>query len=688
MAGTFGSPGIPFGYSPGTFGDVGLPSLPTSASPRPVVVVVLTIGEDVSYFSDIEYGDAGTRWHDARVTGDIAYSRSVSCVLWGQRRGGGGGGLGNIELLNTDGALDSLCTASQQNASVAVFVVNQDEPMSAATQIAAAPVLRIEAQGERTVRIVTGSVFDVLDRALQPSLYASGDGVATLIGRPRPVAIGRPLSCPIVLVDDVDYLYDVHDSAFFGIDIVRDSGFPLDLGTDPGDGYKIADPPIHGIELLQTPIGRIVADIDAASAVGSPIIGAVAGDFDTDIAGWTATTYDGGAGSTGTATVAWDAGGSARLDADKGADGPFDGFGAYAQMQWPDTLTLGQRYDWSLTATVSFTGTIGLGLFSVIFEPDSGSAGEYVTLYRTYTAATGAQAGTFTAPAAGKLSIIASAGYGAAVTAFVDTVRLDAVTSGGDVADILEQLFARAGLGVDQFDADSLAAIATDRPWAASYWADAPDRVANVVQACLDSIYGWAFTSPTGAISVGYLKPPEAADDPVLEITDAEIAGEIEIEPDLAPGLSTTVAGARNWYKYGEGELADALADTDRALLTADYRYRKESTDPVGIELGPRAGLDVSEDRAAGILTLLDDEADVQAAADYLAELYPEDSPRRFYKVPCYVSTPTAATISPGQKITLTHARFGCDAGRALRVVDIEGRAGDSLIILRCWGSA
>lgn len=669
-------------FGDGTFGAASALALLTSSIPLPVVVVLLTIGETTHYFSDIEYGDNGTNWHDARIVGDIAYSRSGNCMLWGQRRNTGAG-LGNIELLNTDGALDTLCTEQQFDASVSVYVVDQDQTMSAAVQIAAAPVLRIEAQGEQTVRIVTGSVVDLLDRPLQPSLYETGDGVAMLIGRPRPVAIGKPLSCPIVLVNDVDYTYDVHDSNFFGIVTVRDSGFPLNVGTLPSEGYKIADPPIHGIELLQQPVGRIVADIDAASAVGVPIIAAAEGDFATDLTDWTVTTLATGAG---TASATW-VSGAAELIADKLTDGPFDGVAAYAKLQFPATLVLGQRYDWSLSVDATMSGTAGYALVQVFFEPDSGAPGKFVTLYLTYATGATTPSGTFTAPADGKLSITCGAAYGAACTALIDAVRLDGVTSGGHVADIVEQLFARAGLGVDLFSADALADLEAARPWAASYWADGAERIANVVQSALDSVYGWSYVDASGDIAVGYLVPPEFGF-AVIEITESELAGEIEIEPDLAPGLSSTVAGARNWYKYGEGELADALADADRALLTADYRVRKTSTYAVGIELGPRDGLEVSELSKSGIPTLLDDEADIQAAADYLAMLYPASTPRRFYKIPCFLNVTQAATLAPGDKVRLTYDRFGCDAGRALRVVSIEGRAGDDLVILRCWGSA
>lgn len=662
--------------------EAGPPGLPRSRTALPVVVVQLTIDGVTQHFSDIEYGDpdergVGTNWHDARVVGDIAYSRGGGCVLWGEDRGAAGG-LGNIELINVDGALDALITDALIDGRVDVFVVDQDAPMSQAEQIASAVVTAIEARGEQTVRIVTGDILARLDTPLQTALYSGSDVPESLIDRPKPVAIGNPLSCPIVLVDDVDYHYDCHDSDQFDVSVVRDNGIEL-TEAPSSEGWRISTSPgVHGIELLQQPVGRIVADISATAGTVEAIIGAAEGDFDTDIADWTTSTDT--VGSDSTASASLDAGGFALLEAASTAAGEY----GIARMLFPATLASGQRFDWSMAIDV--TGS-GLFLFSVTFVPDSLNPAHYITCYSTSAAHAGTISGTFTAPADGKLRITAAAQDAAAsITAEVDTVRIDRVAAGGDVADIIEMLLARAGIGVDQIDSDSLDSLRTNRPWACSYWADSADTIRNVLDQVLASVYGWIYTTPTGAIAVGYLTPPEAGDASVAEITETELAGEVEVEPDHAPGLSTTVAGARNWYRYAPSELADAIPDADRPILTADYRIRKQSTNPVGIELGNRAGAAVSSRSESGIATLLDDAADIQAAADYLADLYPEGLPRRFYKIPVFLSS--ASTRRPGNKITLRYNRLGCAAGRDLRLVRIEGRAGDDLCILRCWGSA
>lgn len=641
------------------------PTLPTTRQSLPVIVVRLRIGSTTYFFSNIEYGDNWTRWHDARVIGDIAYSRGGDCVVWGNS-GGGQSGLGNIELINSDGVLDALCTGSQDDAWVDVLDVFQDEPMSAAVQISAAVVTRIEGRGEAVARIITGDIRERLDVPLNDSQYESGDGEDTLIGRGRPVAIGNPLSCPIVLVDGVDYDYDVHDSDAHSVVIVRDKGFPLDVGTLPGEGYKVSpDAGIFGIQLLQQPLGRVVADISATTFSAEVIVGSAEGDFATDIADWDAAT-------TGAATAAWDGVGAAELTAN-GTGAP-----ARAELEFPTALVAGQTYSASVGVNLTtVTGPAGYAGVQVFFRPTSLAPADYVSIGTRTTAGTATLSATFVAPVAGHLVIECVASGGATVEALIDTVRLDRVAAGGNLTDVIQLLLARAGISSDRINAASLAALDAARPWPVSYWSDSGDTVGDVLQQALDSVCGFMYLDNTGDIAFDYLRPPEDADEVVLDISTTELAGPIEPEPDLAPGLSTTVAGARNWYVYGQGELADAISDADRALLTADYRMRKTATDPISAELRGRNG--------APMVTLLDDAADIQAQADHLPDLYPTGVFRRFWNVPVLMSRTTAAALNPGNKVRLVRDRYSLDAGVEMRLVRVAGMAGESIVTLRCW---
>jgi hypothetical protein len=640
---------------------------PETRQALPVIVVVLRVGSTYSYFSDVEYGDNYTRWHDARVTGDIAFSRGGDCVLWGGKGGGGQSGLGNIELINNDGELDSLCTGSQEDAWVDVYDVYQDQPMSTAVHISAAVVSRIEGRGEKTARLVTGDIRERLDVPLQTSLYESGDGEDTLIGRGRPVSIGNPLSCPVILVDGVDYDYDVHDSDAHTVVIVRDKGYPLDVGTLPGDGYKISpDAGIFGIQLLQTPIGRVVADISATTFSAEVLVGSAEGDFATDIADWTTAT-------TGSATVVWDGVGAAEMTADGTSAA------ARSELKFPTELTAGQSYTASAAVNLTtVTGPTGYAGIQIFFRPTSLAPADYVSIGTRTTAGTATLSATFVAPVAGHLVIECVASGGATVEALIDTVRLDRVAAGGNLTDVIQLLLARAGISSDRINSSSLTALDTARPWPVSYWADKGESVGSVLQKILDSVCGFMYLDNTGDITFDYLRPPEDADAVVLDITSTELAGAIESEPDLAPGLATTVAGSKNWYAYGEGELADAISDADRVLLTADYRIRKTTASAVSVELRNRSG--------EPMVTYLDSATDIQTQADYLADLYPVGTFRRFWDVPVLMlSSESIAALNPGDKVRVTYDRYGLNAGVEMRLVRIAGMAGESIVTLRCW---
>lgn len=636
------------------------------------------------YFSDIEYGDNFTNWHSARVIGDVAYVRRGEPSLFGTRSGDTPGGVGNIELINDDGELDYLVTGYQRGARVDVFTVRQDHPMTQSIQIAASVVRQIEAREESAIRIVTGDILSLLDVPLQTSIYAEGDGAAALVGQVRPVSIGNPLSCPLTLVNDVDYEYDAHDSSGFSIVTVRDNGFPLDLDVPPNTGYMISTTPgINGITLLQTPEGRVVADVSVTAAVSVDIIGAAEGDFDTDITDWTAAEVENGGG---VVTISWDATGAAKIETDM--TGVAVSSSSAGSLTFPTSLSAGQRYDYSVDYDFTIVAAGGgTDLAQILFVPDDLNPTNYVNFAYILANGTGTVSGTFTAPVAGKFQMRSGATFGGETVTLFDNVRLTAVAAGSNVTDAIEYLLARARVGVDQIDSDSLAALDASRPWPVSHWSDRAEQIYQVIQKVLDSVFGFMYTNSAGQIAVGHLQPPEVGTS-VLDLTEYDLAGEVEVSPDFAPGLSATVAGARNWYVYAPSELADALDDDLMVLLSSDFRIRKTATNPVGVELGERTGLPVSRESSSGIATLLDNETHIQAAADYLAELYPAGVPRRFYRIPVFIDVSLTATLNPGDKVTLTYDRFGCQSTRPLRLVNIEGRVGDQLAILTCWGSA
>jgi hypothetical protein len=67
---------------------------------------------------------------------------------------------------------------------------------------------------------------------------------------------------------------------------------------------------------------------------------------------------------------------------------------------------------------------------------------------------------------------------------------------------------------------------------------------------------------------------------PTLNFTDTNGIGNIEVEDDKAPGLSTRISHGENPGMYGQDELAGAVSNADRALMTNPI-YINETTQPV-----------------------------------------------------------------------------------------------------------
>lgn len=76
---------------------------------------------------------------------------------------------------------------------------------------------------------------EIFERAIQQTLYAgTGDaeGHAGLAGAPKPLAFGRPFNVSPVLLDQVDWIYQLHDGPIDAVTAVRDKGVPLVFSAD------------------------------------------------------------------------------------------------------------------------------------------------------------------------------------------------------------------------------------------------------------------------------------------------------------------------------------------------------------------------------------------------------------------------------------------------------------------------
>lgn len=654
---------------------------------RPIVIVHLDIPvHDVDSdryveaytrswrFSDMEYRASDGTSYDPRIIGQVNYRRAANCVLWSRRPPQSG--LGEIELLNLDGALDELLLIPVRDGRVSVYwLEHAGEAPSATTQIAGGFIDRIESAGESTIKIITSDVLEKLTRPLTELFYSSG--LPQITGRPKPVAFGRPLSVPVVLVDDVDYYYDAHDTAGeLAVAMVRDSGYPLSHLS----GWQIAPSPHVGIELLRQPVGTVVADLSVpASASTDWLIDATEGDFagaswsgsPPAPPGWTSSISGGGLVSHITSPVA---GGWLRID---GTSGGTD----RARITSSEVMPAGQRYE----VRVIVDAHAFVPPLRVI---ETGSPDRVMM--------------TITSPGDHGISWVANGG----------SVRLEVLYEGGDKPSAvvtlvtahrriitasgpqrwdwaLRALCARAGIAASDIDTAGLEAEGDSWPRTVSFWSAQSPPVRTIADQIADSVLALLHSDYRGRFAARLLVPPPDTATPEVVIDDIDVFGEIGLAHDRAGNVPKAVSAGRNWHVYRQDDIADGVPDEERAMLSEDFRYRAR-VGLVGPEIEPRWSVETRAQRElerqsdVGLPTLLDTKADAEALAERIKAIWPAGYVARWIECEIYAPREALQSLRPGSIVSVSSARWGLDEQRCI-VVEVSGSAGENSAKLLLW---
>lgn len=626
-------------------------------------------------WSDAQYVAADGTSYDPRITGQITYRRASTCVLWSRRPAQSG--LGTIDLVNVDGALDELLAVPMRDARVSVYWLDGPaEAPSPSTQIAGGFVDRVESVGEQVLRIITTDILDRLAKPLTDGTYTTG--ISQIIGRPKPVAIGRPLSVPLLLVDDIDYYYDAHDTAGeVAVLNVRDAGFPLAEGSR----WREAPAPRVGIELLQLPVGTIVADL--AGDATSTIVWAV-DESDGDFAaatwsgspsappGWTVTTLGGGAASKVSAPVA-----GAWLRVGIPSNGP-----DWARLTSVATMTPGERY----TIRVDVDPYIFVGPLRVLETGSPPRLVMTITEPGTHVVSWLAHGGALrlevedqpSQPTPGAVVTLATA-YRRQIDALVPH-RWDAA---------LLTLCERAGIDTADIDTAGLASAADAWPRGVSFWSAQAPTCRSVADQIADSVLALLHSDHRGRLAASLLEPPAPDATPALDIDDIDVIGEISYAQDRAGNVPRAISAGRNWHVYRADDIADGVSDDERALLVAEYRYRAR-VGALGPEIEPRWRMDSRASREAeretdvGLPTLLDTAVDAQALAERVAALWPIGHVARWIECEVYAPRSALQVLRPGSIVRVTSERWSLDQQLTV-LVELEGSAGESAAKLLLW---
>lgn len=208
-------------------------------------------------------------YFDGRISNEPTYRRSVSCVFWGRRRSESG--IGFIDLINSDGALDALSLSDVRGVKVQMYRGTLGTPFSTWVLVVTGVVDRAEILGLSAIRLYLHDKAAILEQALQQELYGAGSNAA-LEGQPKPISYGTVYSCPAPQASTTLLIYDVNDRAVDSVLRVRDQGVELSGPASSPNGWQYdTDPAFHGFQLTANPAGRIVADVRGSlDGVGSP----------------------------------------------------------------------------------------------------------------------------------------------------------------------------------------------------------------------------------------------------------------------------------------------------------------------------------------------------------------------------------------------------------------------------------
>lgn len=492
-------------------------------------------------------------------------------------------------------------------------------------------------EGDRRIVLTLADPLAEYDVPLQPVMYPDDFPNPAAAGKPKPITLGTARFVggtlrrstglivspgpPAVLHPDA-YSFDLHDGPISEVTAAYDRG---DLFTAV-TAYNYL-PSRTGIKLVNKPDNPVTAHVigqvvnDGASTTWNFKTGAWAGGAPS---GWIKF-------ESGGATLTQVAGG-ARLLCPPGAL-------VYVQI---GSIVLTANTLWRVTAVVSsyVKGEVTARNPSLIQQPPITSAGTYEWIIPAVTTARALQ---FRAQVMDTDLTIEKV----TIEPVKLTTRLPEF-----VRAVVERV--RAGTWSDAVDTAAVTALDTAAPYALGMYADQPVTALTVLRRALDGWCGWVTATRAGKLTVGRLARYVSGD--TVKLGRANIIT-VRRSADTAPGLAARLAGLRTHKVHSDGDIAGSVDSAVRAELQAEYTIKTGST-ALPTAYAHAVGADPRP-------TLLQDATQLQAAADYAADIFGQ-GPLTWYEVECAISPEIADGLEMGDWIHVTHPVAGLDGGKWL----------------------
>lgn len=226
--------------------------------------------------------------------------------------------------------------------------------------------------------------------------------------------------------------------------------------------------------------------------------------------------------------------------------------------------------------------------------------------------------------------------------------------------------------------AGSIAALDTAAPYTLARYVD-PDQpvlASELLREIMDSFCGDYYEDGNGVLRVWRLEKP--AGSPAYSFTEDDLAGDVTVVTDTAPGLTNAIGFARNYAVHSTGEIAGVIQNTTVASeLSSPFQVRRSTVALASAYARAQAG--------AAKVTLLTDGVQAQTEIDRVDGAFTDA--RQFYSAPILLGNPTSFwDMRFGDLVQLRVPAHDLASGKLLRLVGVERTPLGGAMMLRLWG--
>lgn len=194
----------------------------------------------------------------ARIDKTLRITKQMGSFLWGTRSEMS---INAMTLINIDGFFDKLLDGDYRDARVKCKIHKKDEPFSSAIDAGQFVVENVINNDDKSINVVLADKLVLLDKNTPNKYFPDTIPFADVAGTPQPIAIGTCFQVPVVLFDEKNNRYQVHqDAPVYNAGVVRDrlslfnpvTDFTIEspIAETGGVGYNL-NSPADGVVTVQ-----------------------------------------------------------------------------------------------------------------------------------------------------------------------------------------------------------------------------------------------------------------------------------------------------------------------------------------------------------------------------------------------------------------------------------------------------